>query len=497
MIRIGPVDVSLEQRQLYLKGQPLRVGTRAFDILEVLIEAAGKLVSKDELLERVWPDTIVEESNLQVHIASLRKLLGNGRDFIKTIPGRGYLLTCPDDIEHRAAARSDGAANPDSAPLSNVPLGHTPLIGREKALDEVKSALAESPHVTLVGAGGIGKSQLGLEVARGLTPLFNDVRYINLSTVERPESTLSAIADRLACAGSTGVVTASSLIHAIGCRKMLIVLDNCEHVIQQAASICEQLVESNPNLRILATSREPLRTCLERIYWVAPLEVPAEHAGHDDILRCSAVDMFVSRAHAHAPSFLADGESTTLIGTICRRLDGLPLALELAAARVAALGISELVARLDQRFGVLTGGLRTAPPRQQTLKAALDWSHQFLCERERIVLRRISVFDGAFQLSAACEVAAYDELRADDVTEAIAGLVSKSLLMFGPNGSLMTYHLLETTRAYALQMLAESGESDLMFCKHEYFQRTRGAVTDDVDTIATPHEHTNLALQYA
>ncbi|MFP3562783.1 ATP-binding protein [Paraburkholderia sp. SIMBA_030] len=495
MIKIGHVDVSLERRQLYLKGEPLHVGTRAFDILEVLIKAGGNLVSKEEILRRVWPETIVEESNLQVHISLLRKLLGDDRGFIKTIPGRGYLLACPDEIEGRTGTRRSKSANEESLPLSNVPPGHMPLIGREKALGDVKSALDAAPLVTLVGAGGIGKTQLGLEAARSLISLYTEVRYVNLSTVERPESTLNAIAEGLAGGRSKGVVTVACLIQAIGCRKTLIMLDNCEHVIQEVASICEQLVESNPNLTILATSREPLRARFERIYRVPPLEVPSEDAERDDILRCSAVDMFVSRAHVYAPYFRADGESTALIGTICRRLDGLPLALELAAARVAALGISELVAQLDQRFCVLTGGPRTAPARQRTLKAALDWSYQFLCQQERTVLRRISVFRGAFHLNAACEVAALEDLCATDITEAIAGLVSKSLLMFAPSGSLMTYHLFETTRAYALQMLVESGESEIVVRRYEYFQSTRGAVTDESNTTATLYDQTSLALQ--
>jgi len=445
--------VSLELRQLYLKDRPLPIGMRAFDILEVLIKAGGKLVSKEEIFQRVWPETIVDESNLHVHISSLRKLLGEDKDLIKTISGRGYHLTCPNQTKHRAGTETRRSESPESPRPSNLPPCHTPLIGREKVLDDVKSALDGSPLVTLVGAGGVGKTKLGLEVARALIPFFAEVRYVNLSTVERPESTLHAVADGLACGRSPCAVTATDLIHAIGCRKMLILLDDCEHVIHEAASICEKLVESTPNLSVLVTSREPLRARFEQIYWVPPLEVPSERAGRDDILRCSAAHMFVSRIRAHAPHFLLDGESAALIGMICRRLDGLPLALELAAARVAALGIKELAAQLDNRFHVLTGGFRTAPARQQTLKAALDWSHQFLCLLERTVLQRIGVFRGAFTLNDACEVAVRDDLSPADVTEAIAGLVSKSLLMFKPSGSLMTYYLLETTRAYALQML--------------------------------------------
>ena len=479
MIKIGRVDVSLELRQLSLEGRPLRVGARAFDILEVLIEAGGRLVSKETLFQHVWPDTVVEESNLQVHISALRKLLGEDKDLIKTIPGRGYRLTPSHDAAPSADEASPGPPRALEAATSNLPHACTPLIGREQALEDVSAALARAPLVTLVGTGGIGKTQLGLEAARGQIASFDAVRFVNLSAVERPELALSAIAEALAPEAAPAGTTPERLIRAIGTRKLLLVLDNCEHVIQEAATICEQLIQANPHLRILATSREPLRTRIEQIYWVAPLDVPHEAAAPEDILSCSAVHMFIARTRARDPHFRPDGDSIGLIGTICRRLDGVPLALELAAARVTALGISELVAQLDNRFRVLTGGLRTAPPRQQTLKAALDWSSRFLCKRERTVLRRLGVFRGSFHLAEACAVAACEDLSVDEVTEAIAGLVSKSLLMFGPCGSAMTYCLLETTRAYALQMLAEAGESETLERWHDRYVGTRGAATDE------------------
>jgi predicted ATPase/DNA-binding winged helix-turn-helix (wHTH) protein len=476
MIKIGRVDVSLELRQLFVEGHPQRIGSRAFDILEVLINAGGKLVSKVELFQSVWPKTVVEENNLQVHISVLRKLLGDDKDLIKTIPGRGYRLIHsrnPDDpiLKH---ADEPARAEKDLTP-SNLPVRCAPLIGREKALDDVQRALETAPLVTLVGTGGIGKTQLGLEVARAQAACFDNVRYINLSLVERSGSVLSAIADGLALERTTAGITQATLADSIGSRKLLMVLDNCEHVIHEAADVCEQLVLANPNLKILATSREPLRVSFEKLYWVLPLDAPHEDAGRDQILACSAARMFVSRVCARDPQFQADDDSFKLIGTICRRLDGVPLALELAAARVNELGIWELVAQLDNRFVVLTRGLRTAPARQQTLKATLDWSYQFLCNAERTVLRRLSVFRGSFQLGAACEVVARADLSTEEVTEAIAGLVSKSLLMFGPRGSCMTYYLLETTRSYALEMLADTGESELTIRKHERYLRTLDA----------------------
>ncbi|WP_167397588.1 ATP-binding protein [Paraburkholderia aromaticivorans] len=486
MIKIGRVDVSLERRQLFLEDRPLRVGARAFDILEVLIEAGGRLVSKETLFQHVWPETVVEESNLQVHISALRKLLGEDKDLIKTIPGRGYRLIRSHDAK---VCANEAPAHPprpaEATASSNVPHSCTPLIGREQALADVTAALGRAPLVTLVGTGGIGKTQLGLEAARGQIASFDEVRFVSLSAVERPESTLRAIAEALALDAVHAGASAERLIQAIGARKLLLVLDNCEHVIQEAATICEQLVQANPHLRILATSREPLRTRIEQVYWVAPLEVPGEDLVPDEILKYSAVHMFIARTRARDPHFRADSESVRLIGTICRRLDGVPLALELAAARVTALGIRELVAQLDNRFRVLTGGLRTAPARQQNLKAALDWSSQFLCKRERTVLRRLGVFHGSFQLGEACAIAACEDLSMGEVTDAIAGLVSKSLLMFGPCGSAMRYYLLETTRAYALQLLAEAGESETLERWHERYVRTHSTLEDEAEAPAT------------
>jgi predicted ATPase/DNA-binding winged helix-turn-helix (wHTH) protein len=476
MIKIGRIDVSLELRQAFLNSQPLRVGTRAFDILEVLIKAEGQLVSKEAVFAHVWPKTVVEESNLQVQISALRKLLGDDKDLLKTIPGLGYRLIREASAGNGANKLGHDAAHTEyHLPVHNVPLSCAPLIGREQALKDVQSMLGPAPLVTLVGTGGIGKTQLGLEVARAQLGSFRTVRHVNLSLIEREESTLDAIGSALAVGCPKDQTNVEQLIRSIGFRDLLIVLDNCEHVVQQAATICEQLIEFNPHLRILATSREPLRARCEQVYWVPPLEVPPEDATYDDILRSSSVQLFLSRIRAYDPDFRTERYNIDLIGTICRRLDGVPLALELAAARVTTLGISELAAQLDDRFRILTDGLRTAPARQRTLKAALDWSYQFLGNRERTVLRRIGIFRGHFQLSAACAIAALEDLSTDEVTEAIASLASKSLLMFRSNGAAMNYHLLETTRAYALQMLAEAGESEAMLRQHEHYARAQAA----------------------
>lgn len=487
MIKIGRVDVSLELRKLFLNGQPMRLGTRAFDILEVLIEASGQLVTKEDLFSAVWPDTIVEESNLQVHISALRKLLGPDKDLIKTIPGRGYCLIRGRQSEQATSPLWSEANPPESGLAPNpFPLCCAPLIGRQQALEDVRGAIDVSPLVTLVGTGGIGKTQLALEAARSIASRFAEVRYVDLSAIEHPDSILSTIYDGLAHPPEGGA--------SLRARRQLVVLDNCEHVIHEAASLCERLIQSNPDIKIVATSREPLRASFERIYRVLLLEVPRQAADHEEVLRCSAVQMFISRARAREPDFLADGESLDLIGVICRRLDGLPLALELAAARVTTLGIGELVTQLDNRFFVLTGGLRTAPARQRSLKATLDWSYQLLCSRERIVLRRISVFHERFRLGEACRIAARDDLTEDDVIEAIAGLASKSLLTVGACGSAMSYALLENVRAYALQMLDEASGSDMTVNRHGPGAGGRSMAGAQTDTTVPDDQQMSLAI---
>lgn len=487
MIKIGRIHVCLELREIFLDNEPLRLGTRAFDILEMLIRAKGGLVRKEDILRCVWPNTIVEENNLQVHISSLRKMLGDDKDLIRTTPGRGYRLVLPRDATQAATGPAQPAvtsgmtagttagvavclADMMRAQPIGLPLFHGPLIGRETAVEEVLAALQRSPLVTLVGAGGIGKTQLGIEVAR-LQSLNSAaaVCFVALGSNDGPAHVVRAVANALriemfGTEPSLGDVTA-----AVAGRELLLVLDNCEHVINEAATLCEHLVRANKGVRILATSREPVRTACEQLYWVPPLEMPVEGDGFEAIAQRGAVQMFIARARAFDPHFTYDSDSIAQIATVCRRLDGVPLALELAAARAATLGISELVSELEDRFRVLTGGLRSAPLRQQTLKATLDWSYRFLSREERMVLRRVSVFDGHFPLEVACRIVGSDDLSEGEVTEAIAGLASKSLLMFDSQGPRKLYYLLESTRVYAMQDLDDPDERANVGARHEEY----------------------------
>ncbi|ASW02598.1 ATP-binding protein [Paraburkholderia aromaticivorans] len=472
MIKIGRVIVSLEMREVYLENRLLQVGSRAFDILELLIRAAGKTVTKDEILRHVWPNSVVEENNIHVQLSALRKIFGADSQVIRTISGRGYRLTIPVDASEPAGSHGAGTAGrAGAASRSSLPVCHAPLIGRDAAIADVARALKSTPIVTLLGSGGIGKTQLGIAVARSIAALSDrEVCFITLASVENGQAAINLVADALGVERAAADIPLQSLVAAIQGRKLLVLLDNCEHVIESAAAICELLVQASADLRILATSREPLRTRDEKFYWVAPLDMPEAGAGSQAILACASVRMFLAQMHALNTVVDSDRGSLEMVATICRRLDGVPLALELAAARAAVFGIRKLMAELDDRFQSLTGGRRTAPPRQQTLAAALDWSYRLLGTTERVVLQRLGVFPARFSLEAACAVAACARLSCNEVTEAIVGLASKCFLMTTVDSKTKEYFLLETTREYALRKLHESDEADeVMSRRASYF----------------------------
>ncbi|MFM0056228.1 winged helix-turn-helix domain-containing protein [Paraburkholderia phytofirmans] len=463
MIKIGRVTVSLETREVYVEDRLLQVGSRAFDILELLIRAEGQTVTKEDIFRHVWPKSVVGENNIHVQLSAVRKIFGADNHAIRTISGRGYRLTIPVEANDPAdlpatvpACEATGAAS-----QSGLPVCHAPLIGRDEAMAEITRALKGTPIVTLLGPGGIGKTQLGIAVARSIAATSGmDVCFITLASVDNAQSVIGTVAAALGVGRADGDVPLQSLVAAIRGRKLLVLLDNCEHVIESAAIICEMLVQASADLRILATSREPLRTRDEKFYWVAPLETPNVHASAKEILACSSVRMFLAQMNALNSVVEHDRSSLEMVATICRRLDGIPLALELAAARTAVFGIRKLVSELDDRFQFLTGGRRTAPARQQTLEAALDWSYQLLSVTERLVLQRLGVFAARFSLEAACTVAACGRLSRHEVTEAIIGLASKCFLMTTFDSKTKEYFLLETTREYALRKLHESEEAD-------------------------------------
>ena len=480
MVRIGQLLISLESREIQLNSESLRIGSRAFDILELLIRAQGTLVSKDEIMRRVWPDTVVEENNLQVHVAALRKALGADRDLIKTIPGRGYRLTLTHE-EPPLQCEDDAGLLACTSTL--LPAGVSDLIGRQALVAQVLGALNAARVLTLVGAGGIGKTRVALEVAGQATMRFPDgVVFVPLASVSNARFALEALAGALGMKLPAGRLSPDLIAAEIAGRRVLIVLDNCEHVIDAAAEMACAMTAANPALCVLATSREALRIQDEVLYHVPSLDVPQDASLGDEILQTSAVQLFLARARTIDPCFSFDERSLSLTGLVCRRLDGIPLAIELAAARAAVLGIEVLADHLDERFRILTGGFRGVLPRHQTLKAMLDWSYRLLDDTERTMLRWLGVFLNGFSFDAACHMVAAHGFSQTEILDALGGLVSKSLVIHDSGAVPSRYRLLATTRAYALQQLEDNGERKAAALAHATWVRT---VFD-----RTPYHHT-------
>ncbi|BCG04284.1 hypothetical protein PPGU19_088520 (plasmid) [Paraburkholderia sp. PGU19] len=461
MIKIGSLDISLEHRQVLLDGQPVRLGSRAFDILVLLIAADGKLVSRDEIMRHVWPNTVVEENNLQVHIHAIRRAFGAERERIRTEPGRGYrLILVANRQNHPIQGGREGAVNPDALPVAHqrLPAGVPSLIGRDDALTEIARLLCDSQCLTLIGVGGIGKTRLAIEVAHRVQGDFSDgVVFVPFASIDDSQSAFDAFARATGTRLSPGSEALAQVGREWSGREALIVLDNCEQVLDVAAAITEVLINAGSGMRVLATSLEAMRVRDEITYTVPPLALPTD----DEITvvwHSEAVQFFVACARALGANFPSDEHSIRLVGEVCRRLDGIPLALELAAMRASVLGIGGLAANLDDRFGVLTGGRRSAPPRHQTLKATLDWSYRLLDDVERKVLRWLGMFVSSFTLETACLLVEGAGVSRTQAFEAISGLVSRSLLSVDPEGPRHRYRMLETTRAYALQQLDDSGE---------------------------------------
>jgi predicted ATPase/DNA-binding winged helix-turn-helix (wHTH) protein len=455
-------EVDLARRELRARGVPVPLGSRAFQILAVLVQSASQLVTKDELMARVWPGAVVEENKLQVHISAVRKALGADRGTVKTSFGRGYRLVGNWMIRKESTRADPIALDPRQMQPSatNVPAAASEVIGRAAAVQQLQEFLSAYRATTLTGPGGIGKTTLALEVARSLFPAFNgDCWLVDLAFLSDPALVPSMVAGVLGLGLGGDEISAESVARAIGGKKLLLVLDNCEHLIDATARLAETVICLCPATSIVATSREVLRIEGEHVYRVPPLDVPSPNQEDTGIvLGHSAVQLFIARARALDSDFSPHGEDLRTIAAICRHLDGIPLAIELAAARAATLGPKLVLSRLDERFGLLTGGRRTALPRHQTLRATLDWSYGLLPEPERCLLRRLGIFVAGFTLEAANAVMSDQGYTAFVILDEIANLAAKSLVTLDKSAPAGRWRLLETTRAYALEKLSESGE---------------------------------------
>jgi predicted ATPase/DNA-binding winged helix-turn-helix (wHTH) protein len=460
----GPFRLHATERLLEKNGTALKIGSRALDILTMLLEHAPEVVSKRELIRRVWGPLVVDDVSLRFHVAALRKRLADGDysvSYITNIPGRGYCFA-------GAVSWAQPQTAPRKAHTTASPLPREPLlmVGRDNAVHELTTLLKKQRFVSIVGTGGIGKTTIALTLAHRMLAEFEGaVHFVDLGAVEDARLLASLLASQL------GLVAVSEqplpvILANLREQRMLLVFDSCERLIEAITALAENIFRDAPQVHILVTSREALRADGEQVHHLPPLECPphTESLTAAQGLSFPAVQLFVRQVVHSGHAFELTDADAPIVAEICRRLDGIALALELAAARVGVHGVRGTAALLDKQFRLLWRGRRTALPRHQTLSATLDWSYNLLSSTERLVLRRVAVFVGGFSLEAALDVAA-ESLDQAELTETLATLVDKSLLT-SDRTTAMRYRLLDTTRTYASQKLTESGEDLKIFRRH-------------------------------
>jgi predicted ATPase/DNA-binding winged helix-turn-helix (wHTH) protein len=454
-VSIGPFRLVASQRRLTKNDETVKLGGRALDVLIALAERPGEVVSQRELIAKVWPNLSVEDTSLRVQIAALRKALDcDGTRYIATVPGQGYCLVAP-------FSRSwvDGASEPPFAPVYPLPPPPVRMVGRDEDVRDICEKLLLRRFVATVGAGGVGKTAVARSVAHALLTEFpGAVCFVDLSPVDSPLLLGATVASAFGLRVQAHDPLPGVIAHLRG-KRVLLVLDNCEHLITEAALVSERLFREAPGLHILATSREALRAEGEHVHRLQPLSSPPEEGKLTaaEVLMYPAARLFVDRVASAGIGDALSDEDARIVGGMCRQLGGIALAIEFAAGRVPVYGIRETAIRLNTQFALLWPGRRTALPRQQTLNATLDWSYNLLSETERVVLRRLSVFSGPFSLQSARRIAG-GELSPAEIDESFYGLVTKFLVSTDLSGSTAPYRLLDTTRAYAVGKLKEAGE---------------------------------------
>jgi predicted ATPase/DNA-binding winged helix-turn-helix (wHTH) protein len=465
-LRFGPFEVNFSDRSLKKANRAVPLGGRAYDILIALLENAGEVVARAELIEKVWPDVTVEEGSLRVHLSALRKALGDGQfgnKYIARVQGCGYSFIAP--VVRVPADHERGNA---SAPMSNLPPALGRMIGRDDFVLEVQAVLQSERLVTILGAGGTGKTTVALAVGHTtLLEFAGAVFFADLSTVKVKEQAICAVASAVGLNPQFENPTKALRDFLSPCRR-LIILDSCEHLVDKTAEIADYILQNAPDTYILATSREPLHVPGERVLRLCPLDCPPERSRltASEVLAYPAARLFAERVGARRGNFSLSDDEAPMVAEICRKLDGIALAIELAAGRAAVFGVRNTLAKLGSRLDLLKFGRRTANPRHQSLKATLDWSHDHLSEVERVVLRRVAIFIGHFSPAAARAVAEEAGIDRSEIESAVASLVNKSLIVAWPGYRGVFYRLLDTTRGYAMEKLAESGEHNSVAMRH-------------------------------
>jgi predicted ATPase/DNA-binding winged helix-turn-helix (wHTH) protein len=470
-LSFGPFTVTPHERLVTRDGVVLPMGAKSFDTLIALMSRPNEVVSKWDLMGLVWPGMAVEETNLRFHIAALRKALGDGKDgarYITTLSGRGYCFVAP-------ISQVGVQAEPHLAPRAELPPVKLPsrlqrMVGRADAIATISDKLVTSRFVTIVGPGGVGKTAVAVAIAHDLLATFAAAaHFVDLAALSDPDLVITSLLLMLGLPAQTDDPMPALLAH-LHDKRMLLVLDNCEHVIAAAAPLAAEIFQAAPQVHILATSREALRVEGEQVYRLAPLGVPPEDSKLTaaDAGAYPALELFLERAKASGAQIAVDDSNAAIAARICRKLDGMALAIELAAGRVEAYGLEQTAALLDERLNLLWQGQRTAPPRQKTLQATLDWSYGLLSDLERLVLRRLAVFAGHFTIDAALEVVPDEQVDRSLLFDAIDSLVAKSMVAPRPIGAMMRYRLLDTTRAY---LLAIEDDGSALAARHATYYR--------------------------
>lgn len=470
----GPYSVDAGRRLLLKDGTPVVLGARTLDTLLALLERPNEPISKRDLIARVWPDVIVEEGSLRFHIATLRKALGDGRNgarYITTLAGRGYSFVAP--ISRLSDLGGVRAEAPASFSHANLPGRMTRMVGRDDDIARLAAQLTTERFVSIVGSGGVGKTTVAVAVGHHLMEAFHGaVLFVDLGMLSDPDLVTTAVASMLGLSVRSDDAT-PNLIAYLKDKRILVILDTCEHLIGAVAELASQIFASASGVHILATSREALQLDDEHVYRLDPLGCPPDDTGLTaaSVQSFPATQLFVERAMASGARMELSDADAVLVGDICRKLDGVALAIELAARRVESYGLQQTAALLDQRLTLLWAGPRTATPRQKTLQATLDWSFGLLSDVERQVLRRLAVFVGYFTLDAALEVVSSATLDQSVVLGAMDSLVAKSMVATRPVGAMVRYRLLDTTRAYAIDIGIVPAELTDLTVRHAAYYR--------------------------
>ena len=488
-VSFGPFRLSVGERLLTRDGVPLALGGRTMDVLLTLVARANIVVSKEELLAEAWPGMVISDGSLRYQITMLRQALGEGQDgarYVSNVAGRGYCFVA---TVSRTAIGADREAVREPFPIEpNLPAQPSLLLGRVEDLDAISAQLARGRFVTVVGTGGVGKTTVAVRIGHDLLSDFaGAVVFVDLAALADPSLVPTAIASVLQLSVRS-VDPVPSLISYLRERRMLLILDNCEHVAAATASLAGRLVQGARNLHILATSRESLRVQGEYVHMLGPFASPPDlpALGAREILMYPATRLFVETARASGSAMDLDRGDAPIVADICRKLDGVALAIELAARRVSTYGLHQTARLLEERLALSWLSQSGAQPRHQTLEATLDWSYELLDAHERLVLCRLSVFVGSFSLDAARQVANSQNVSKGQIVAAIASLAEKSLLAIQPSGVFTKYRLLESTRTYALSKASEATLNDASLHHAQYcLQRLQQmASTDDTSAPA-------------